>query len=108
MRVKHYAGAVLDVPEARAAKLVLSASWSFVDKPAEKSVEAPEPVSPIEDTGEDLGGPQELTEPQEETKPAPTIQEMRAWAIEQGIEGVKEKGKLSRLAIEAYMEAHKE
>lgn len=108
MRVKHYGGSVVDVPEAKAAKLAASGSWTYVDTPPEKPQEPVVEVPQGDDTEGPLNELQTPSQPQEEVKPAATIQEMRAWALDQGIEGVKEKGKLSRVAIEAYLDAHKE
>jgi hypothetical protein len=108
MRVKHYQGAVVDVPKAKAAKLVACGSWTYVDTPPEKPAEPVSEAPQGEDTGGTLNELQTPSEPQEEAPVVATIGEMRAWALSQGIEGVKEKGKLSRSAIEAYQEAHKE
>jgi len=97
MKVKHSAGAVVDVPEAKAAKLAATGSWTYVDKP---------PASkPVETVNED---PDEGENTPEHTEPVATIHEMRTWALKNRVEGVKEKGKLSRDAIEAYLKAHEE
>lgn len=98
MRVKHAAGTVADVPERKAARLVESGSWAYVDappvvEPVQESEDAQIPAGPVESV---------------EAKPHATIAEMRAWAIENGVRGVPPRGKLPRHAIAAYREAHKE
>lgn len=108
MRIRHYNGTVVDVPEDKARAQVSAGTWTFIDRPSEKLPEPVEEVSEGDDTGEVSSEPQRPSEPQEPTKPVPTIPEMRAWALKEGIEGVKDKGKLSRHAIEAYLAAHKE
>jgi len=50
----------------------------------------------------------EVHEPSQPTKPALSIAEMRSWALETGVPGVSERGKLPKHAVQAYMEAHKE
>lgn len=47
-------------------------------------------------------------DPKPPTKPAPSIAEMRAWAVENKVPNVPERGKLPKHAIQAYLQAHKE
>jgi len=53
-------------------------------------------------------GSEEILVNEEARTAAPSIPEMRKWALENNIEGVKAKGKLSKEAIDAYMEAHQD
>lgn len=108
MKVRHYNGATADVPEAKAAKLVEGGSWTYSPESLAELARRTLDISLNDDLAhvakESLG----LSEPQEEASAAATIPEMRAWALKNEISGVKEKGKLSREAIEAYQAAHKE
>ena len=60
-------------------------------------------VSPGSETAVDGLEDPETSQP---TKPAPTIAEMRSWALKTGISGVSERGKLPTHAVRAYMQAH--
>lgn len=50
----------------------------------------------------------EPSAPSQPTKPAPSIAEIRSWALETGITGVSERGKLPKHAVQAYLQAHKD
>lgn len=108
MRVKHYSGTVVDVPDKKAETLVKSGSWRYVETPAEKLQntvdEQPECLDPQEEVQELV----EPSEPQEEPHEAPSIPVMREWARANGVQNVPAKGKLPRHAVEAYLNAHKE
>lgn len=106
MRVRHTSGTVVDVPAKKAAKLV-EGPWIYVDTPS-VPVEALK-VDPESDYTQKNLLPEKPSEAQQDAKNVfPTIPEMREWAIKNDIEGVKDKGKLPRHAIDAYLEAHKE
>jgi hypothetical protein len=108
MRVKHFNGTVVDVPNKKANTLVSGGSWTFVDAPAEKLSETVESAPQGDDTEEDVQEPVEASEDQEEVSEVATIPEMREWARANGVQNVPAKGKLPRHAVEAYMNAHKE
>lgn len=110
MKVKHITTAVqMDVPVGKAKRLVASGSWLFANEADQASVESAKPQPQGEDTPEAVEEPTEAPQaPEPATKPAPSIDEMRKWAQAHGVEGVKDKGKLSRRAIDAYLEAHKD
>jgi hypothetical protein len=101
MRVKHFNGTVVDVPDKKANTLVSGGSWTFVDAPAEKLSDPVESAPQSDDTEEDVQEPVEASE-------VATIPEMREWARANGVQNVPAKGKLPRHAVEAYMNAHKE
>lgn len=129
MKVRHTNGrTVINVPVGKAKRLVATGSWLFEDpqtevtaetvkaqleitdpSTAEVAREALEVEPEGKDTPEEVEDVPEASQPQEQpTKKVASIAEMRKWALDQGIEGVKEKGKLCRPAIDAYLEAHKD
>jgi hypothetical protein len=124
MQVEHIiTGRTVNVPVGKSKRLVATGSWRFVTtadtvkdqldiqdpSTAEVAREQLELPALGEDTPEEVQEPTEASEPQEEaSKPAATIEEMRKWAQENGVEGIKDKGKLPRRAVDAYHEAHKD
>lgn len=112
--MRHSSGTVVDVDPLKAKRLAATGSWLRVDKnesfPVEDAPQLPgqatEEDSEGDDTGELVAAPVEPTQPQEEVSAAPSIPEMRKWALENEVEGVKPKGKLPRSVIEAYQKAH--
>jgi hypothetical protein len=121
MKIKHYQGTVVDVPEEKARRMRAGGSWTYVDSAPEGPAEAveetpkgghPQDAPPLPERPSE--GQEEAPEPQTENelvaegpKP-PSIPEIRKWALKNNVEGAKPQGKLSRSVIEAYMEAHKE
>ena len=111
MRLKHTSGSEVDVTENKAKALIAMGSWSPID-----DTPVPEPtesvwVDPPDPVNEDIPTPESVVEESDsgtETKPAPTIQEMRTWALNNNIEGVRTSGKLPRHAVEAYLASHEE
>lgn len=121
VKVKHYTGVTVNVPEEKAANLVAGGSWNYVDVPPEKPAEAVEEDLKGEDPQDAPSLPERPSEGQEEASQphtenelqaegtkTPSIPEIRKWALENDVEGAKPQGKLARSVIEAYMEAHKE
>jgi hypothetical protein len=109
MKVRHSSGTVVDVPAKKAAKLV-EGPWVYVNQP-NLPVEALEQFPEGEDTTDVYESPEKASEPQEQYNAKnvfPTIPEMRAWALKNHVEGVRDKGKLPKHAIDAYLAAHKE
>lgn len=105
MKVRHSSGKVVDVPAKKAARLV-EGPWTYVDPPS-LPVQALE-VLPGDDIPGTLKDAVQPSQPQEQPKAFPTIPEMRAWALKNKVEGVRDKGKLPRHAIDAYLKAHEE
>ena len=109
MKVRHSSGTVVDVPAKKAAKLV-EGPWVYVDLPS-LPVETIEEVPEGEDTTDVSESPDRPSQPQEQhnaKKVFTSIPEMRAWALKNNVEGVRDKGKLPKHAIDAYLAAHKE
>lgn len=111
MKVRHTNGSVVNVPLAKADNLARTGNWTYAEPRSERLSELVsrelelDPKDDLAKTAEDALG---LSQPQEEPPYVAGIPEMRAWALKEGIEGVKEKGKLSRQVVEAYQKAHTE
>jgi hypothetical protein len=120
---------VVEVTEAQAKRLVLNGrGWSYADKQAENAPPVLEAPVEGDDTEETVSEPQEPSQGQEEPvveesanesnvpvedskeqDPAPTLEEIREWARANRPDlNVKEKGRVSRAATEAYREAFPE
>jgi hypothetical protein len=120
MKVKHYSGSVVDVTKEKAQVLTASSMWRYAEEPPQEDAETSEEGSEGEATQDAPSLPQEPSQGQEQvtgqnelqaedgSDPAPSIPEIRKWALENDVEGAKPQGKLSKAVIDAYMAAHKE
>jgi hypothetical protein len=129
VRLKHPGGSIAEVPEAQALRLIATGvGWIRLGETAspespESPAEAGSEVVQGDDTPEPVNEPQELSQGQEEANPADqpsnsgevvaeqvepfTMEDVRAWARANRPDlNVKESGRVSRAATQAYRDAH--
>jgi hypothetical protein len=118
VRLKHPGGSIAEVPEAQALRLIATGvGWIRLGETAspespESPAEAGSEVVQGDDTPEPVNEPQELSQGQEEANPAAqvepfTMEDVRTWARANRPDlNVKESGRVSRAATQAYRDAH--